>query len=298
MRDRVVLVTGATGFVGRALCAALDAEGARVHAISRSGETPEGAAHAHALDATSAPEVATLLRAVRPSRVYHLAAHVTGSRDPEVVLPTLHGKLVSTVNVLAAAREQGDCRVVLAGSLEEPDPGDDPAPTSPYAAASWGASVYGAMFHALYGLPVVTARIFMAYGPGDPNGERLVPYVTRSLLRGEAPKLASGVRPVDWIYVEDLARGLVALGADEGVVGGSVDLGSGELVTVREVALMIRDLIGAEVEPAFGALPDRPGERVRAADLEATRARLDWSPSTPLREGLARTVESHRAKGR
>lgn len=293
-----VLVTGATGFIGRALCRRLAEQGARVHALSRSGLAPEGAVAAHAADAGRLEEIEAVVRATRPRLVYHLAAHVTGSRAPEAVLPTLHGKLVSSVNLLAATQALPDCRVVLAGSLEEPGPGgEDPVPASPYAAATWASTVYGRMFHALYGRPVVTARIFMVYGPGDPNESRLVPYTIRSLLRGEAPALGSGTRPVDWIYIDDLVEGLVALGASDALVDGSIDLGTGRLVSVRDVVLRIAALLESDVAPRFGARPDPPNERVRAADLETTRSRLGWAPRTSLEEGLEKTIDDYRRRG-
>src|SRR5262249_41964705 len=106
--------------------------------------------------------------AARPDVVYHLAGAVGAGPQAELVAPTFHSLLESTINVLLAALEHGKPRVVLAGSFTEPPPGGDwPAPGSPYAAAKWAASAYGRMFHALYQQPVVVLRPFMAYGPGQ-----------------------------------------------------------------------------------------------------------------------------------
>ena len=66
-------------------------------------------------------------------------------------------------------------RIVLVGSLTEPEPGDtDAAPGSPYAAAKWASSAYGRMFHALYRAPVVIIRPFMTYGPRQ-DRRKLIP---------------------------------------------------------------------------------------------------------------------------
>lgn len=289
LRGAEVLVTGATGFIGRALCPALAARGAHVHALSRSGARPPGAHTSRSCDVASEESLGALVREIRPALVYHLAAHVTGSRQPSAVLTTYHSKLTSTVNLLVAARSLPGCRIVLAGSLEEPD-AEDPVPVSPYAAASAAAASYGALFHALYGQAVLHARIFMVYGPGDPNEARLVPYTIRRLLAGASPQLGTGARPVDWIYVDDLVRGLVALGEAESLEAGSFDLGTGVTHTVREVVLRIAGLIGTATPIGFGARPDPDRERVRRADLAATRSRLAWSPQVALDEGLARTI--------
>jgi UDP-glucose 4-epimerase len=168
-------------------------------------------------------------------------------------------------------------------------------PCSPYAAAKWAANGYARMFHALYDTPVVVARLFMVYGPGQRDLRKLIPYVTLSLLRGEPPKLSSGRRPVDWIYVNDVVIGLLNLGNAPGVDGAVVDLGFGELVTTREVVEILRDIIGGP-QPEFGALPERPMERVKTADVDATYRMIGWKPAVSLREGLKKTVEWYQSQ--
>ncbi len=115
-----------------------------------------------------------------------------------------------------------------------------------------------------------------------------------SLLKGEAPKLTSGERLVDWIYVDDVVGGLLLLSERPGVEGATVDLGSGSLVPVRTVVEHIVRFVGSNVAPAFGALPDRPGEQVRVADAAATYVRLGWRVRTPLEDGLRQTVAWHK----
>ena len=158
--------------------------------------------------------VADLFAEIRPRVVLHLASHVAGSRDLSLVRPTLRDNLLSSVHLLEQAALHGCDRFVLVGSLEEAT--DDSAPSSPYAAAKAAATSYGRMFHALYDLPVVIARVFMVYGPGPQDERKLVPYVVRSLLDGETPSFSSGVRPVDWVFVEDVAEGLVRLAGHPG----------------------------------------------------------------------------------
>lgn len=294
IRGIEVLVTGATGFIGRALCLALAARGAHVRALSRGGDQPAGAGASVACDVAEATRLSQILLQQRPRLVYHLAGHVTGSREPHAVASTFQSKLAGTVNLLLACRSLPDCRVVLAGSLEEPDQ-TDPVPVSPYAAACAAAASYGALFHALYDQAVVHARIFMVYGPGDPNEARIVPYTIRRLLAAESPALGSGERPVDWIYIDDVVRGLVAIGETESIRSGSLDLGTGRATPIRDLALRIAHAVGDGPPIGFGVRPDPPRERVRVADLAATRARLDWAPEVPLDEGIARTIAWMRA---
>ena len=121
-----------------------------------------------------------------------------------------------------------------------------------------------------------------------------MPYVCLSASRGEAPKLMSGERPVDWIYIDDVVDGLIRLSQAGPDDGGYVDLGSGNLVTTGEVATRICSLSGAGILPQLGAVPDRPMEQVRKADLQATADLLGWTPATALDEGLQQTLEWYR----
>jgi UDP-glucose 4-epimerase len=293
-----VLVTGASGFIGARLCERACDLGAVVLGVSR--RRPADAAPAmrwEDVDLTDEGATRELVHRVQPDVVLHLASEVAGDRSPELIVPMLRANLVAAVNVMLASHDTGCGRVVLAGSMEEPDLGDAEAVAqSPYAAAKWAALTYARTFRALYQLPVVHLRIFMVYGPGQRDLRKLVPYVASSLLRGEAPELTSGEREVDWIYVDDVVDAFLAAAVSPGAEGASLDIGSGVLVSVREVVARLRRLVGGGVEPRFGAVPDRRLERIRVADPAIAAAAIGWRPRTSLDEGLARTVDFYRAQ--
>jgi len=115
--------------------------------------------------------------------------------------------------------------------------------------------------------------------------------VILSLLRGEAPKLSSGQRPVDWVFVDDVVEGLALMAVAPDIEGQTVELGSGKLVPIREVVEEIRRLMNSPVEPLFGALPERPMEQVRVADVESSYRKIAWKPETSLTSGLRQTID-------
>jgi UDP-glucose 4-epimerase len=295
LASRRALVTGAAGFIGSTLCDRLLAAGMEVHGVSRVARSTPNQIRWWAADLSEAGAADRIVRAIRPDVVFHLASHVSGDRALGAIASTLRDNLVTTVNLLTAAADAGGTRVVLAGSMEESLP-DEPAPGSPYAAAKTAATAYAQLFDQLYGLPVVNLRVFMVYGPGQRDGTKLVPYVISSLLRGEGPKLSSGMREVDWIYVDDVVAAFVAAAESPKAPGTTVDVGSGELVSIRSLVERIVPLVGGNVRPAFGAVPDRSGERPRVADVAGGRELIGWEPSTPLDVGLACTVEWFRAR--
>jgi UDP-glucose 4-epimerase len=296
LSGRRLLVTGASGFIGARLCRRAAEEGAIVHALSRRRQSASREVRWERGDLTDETAAREVVHRVRPDVVLHLASEVSGGRDLGLVLPMLQANLVAAVNVMLACAETGCSRVVLAGSMEEPVTDDPEAiAQSPYAVAKWGALAYARHLHALHGLPVAHVRVFMVYGPGQLDLRKLVPYVTVSLLRGEAPKLTSGARAVDWIYVDDVVDAFLRAAVAPGLEGRSLDIGSGELVTARALVVRLHELVGGDVDPVFGAIPDRPLERVRAADPLAAREAMGWHPETLLDKGLAHTVAFYRS---
>ena len=288
LRGERVLVTGASGFLGGHLLNRLVSAGAEVHGVSREARSTGDVVWWQA-DLSDEEAADRIVEASRPSLLYHLAGAVSGSRDLAAVGPSLRDTLGSTIHVLTAAARHGTGRVVLAGSLEEPDAGDA-FPVSAYAAAKAAAASYAGYFRAVHGLPVVALRVFMVYGPGQRDRTKLVPSVIDALRRGEPPAVSSGLRPVDWVHVDDVAGAFLAAGIAQEAPEEPVDVGTGRLVTVREVVEQLVRLVDPALEARFGAIPDRPFERVRAAEARRTEDVMGWRATIRLEDGLGDTV--------
>ena len=284
------LVTGASGFIGGCLLPRMARAGIRTIAVSRrSFESPS--AEWRCCDLEDPDAVVHLFNEVRPESVIHLASAVTGSRDLSAVLPTFRANLAAAVHVLEAACRAGCRRVVMAGSMEEL-PLDQPA-RYPYAVAKRAAAEYGRFFHSLYGLEVVNARIGMVYGPGGRDANKLVPHVILSQLGGHSPRLSNGRRRVDWVFVEDVADGLLTAATAPGLGDVVVELGTGVTTSIAEVAARLTALTGGPA-PELGALPDRPNDLDVVMDADATARTMGWRARIGIDEGLRRTVDWYR----
>lgn len=288
------VVTGASGFIGRALCRELLAQGGEVVALCRRlpADLVPGV-EAVACDLTDRVELRRALAEARADWLFHLAGFTRATRELEAVTIAFDANVVPTVNLLAAATHVGFQRIVLAGSQEEGDPRQ--APTSPYAASKMTATLYARLCHQLYGTPVSIARIFMVYGPGQRAVHKIVPHTILTLLRGGELEFTRAQRRLDWVFIDDVARGLVAVAAHPELAGESVDLGTGRPTSLREVVEHLVTLLNPRAVPRFGALPDRPGEQEPVADTARTARLAGWQARVPLEEGLDRTVRHYAA---
>jgi nucleoside-diphosphate-sugar epimerase len=292
IKGKNILVVGANGFLGRPLTNRLAAAGATICAVCRN--PPKAGAENifwWRADVADANRVKEIFSSFHPAVVFHLTSDSQGGRSLSLIPSSLRNDVIATVNVLhgAASADAMVERFVMAGSLEEPD-GVEPTAVSPYAAAKWATSGYGRMFRQLYGLDVRIVRPMMTFGPGQKE-LKLVPSTILSLLKDQHTKTGSGSRLVDWVYVDDVVEGLIAAACVPDLPC-AVDLGSGVLVSVADVAREIARQLGREhlLEIGDGA---RREEIVRVADVDKARRLLGFTATTTLPEGIARTIAFH-----
>jgi UDP-glucose 4-epimerase len=101
--------------------------------------------------------------------------------------------------------------------------------------------------------------------------------------------------PSPWVYVDDVVDAFITASSKDDLASASLDIGAGELVTIRAIVERIVETVGTGVEPDYGALPERPLEIVRAADLERTKTSSAGSPERRSPRGCS-TVDWYRAE--
>jgi CDP-glucose 4,6-dehydratase len=200
---------------------------------------------------------------------------------------------MGTAAVLEAARTHR-CRVVVAGSDRVYGPGegtcDEDAPLRPadaYAGSKACADLLARSWHDSFGVPVAVLRLAGVYGPGDRHASRLVPSLVDAVRGGRAPVLRSDGTPRrDLLHVDDAVAAFLAADAalaDEpaGVAG---NVGTGETVTVAEVAGIVAELAGLGPVPELG---DAREPAMHTGDPARFTARTGWRATVALRDGLA-----------
>lgn len=301
------LVTGASGHVGAALTRLLVARGEDVTVLVRPasdlGRLARAAAGVRVIrgDLSDVAAAAREIEQASPEVVFHLAwsGVAAASRDdPSQVTRNVAG----TLAVFDAARAGGMRRWVGVGSQAEYGPQDVPLredlpakPANAYGLAKLCAGLLTGKMCELAGLESVWVRLVATYGPGHDEGW-LIPSVICRLLRGERPALTAGTQRCDYLFVEDAAEALYAVGRMPGV-SGVFNLGSGDAHSVRHIVERIRDLIDPTLPVGFGEAPCRAGTPpLLVADVAKLTAATGWRPTTSLAKGLSRTIEWYRAR--
>lgn len=288
--DRSVLLTGSAGFVGGHVAAALALLGADVTTLDCSAEPNAG--RAIRADLRDSDAVARAIRLTRPDFVFHLAGVVDTSRELRLVRETLETNVLGTVNLLLALAETDCTRVVTMGSSEEIAE-EASAPISPYAASKLAATSYSRMFASLFALPVVVARPFMSYGPGQ-QPQKIIPYTICELLAGRNPVIRNGNRICDLIYVTDLVRGLLYAVQDSKCVGQVVEIGTGVGIKLADVVAELAHIVGSTGHPVFDSTDSAAVQCPQVASAALSTAPIGWEPRWQLRDGLRETVAWYR----
>jgi nucleoside-diphosphate-sugar epimerase len=298
-----VLVTGATGFVGRPTVAALAGEGFEVHALSSRLEPPAVAGvQWHRADLRSDLEVDALLADLAPEQLLHMAWEVQPGRfwdAPENLL-----WVERSLHLVRAFAEAGGRRAVLLGTCAEYDWSRARAPLEELTSPLAPSTLYGVAKDALrrvltayaeqVGFELAWGRLFFLYGPREAPG-RLVSSLITSLLAGEPVATTAGAQRRDFMHVDDVAGGIAALLASG--VTGPVNLASGVARTVAEVVDQIALATGRGELIERGALADRPGEpALLVADTTRLRDEVGFTQRIDLADGIADAVEWWRAQ--
>ncbi len=306
-----VVVTGGAGFIGSELVRQLAARGERVVVIDDlSTGRRENLAGLPGdrvrLVEGDIRDVAMAEHLRGAEIVYHLACrgvrhsiHSPGENHEVNALGTLR--------LLLAAREAKVGRFVHVSSSEVygtakwvPMTEDHPTfPHTIYGGSKLAGEAYARAFHATYGQATVVVRPFNTYGPrshheGD-SGEVIPKMILRCLAGRPRVIFGDGTQTRDFTHVSDSARGILLAGIADGVVGETLNLGTGVEVSINELAERIARVVDCRPDVVHDA--PRPGDVLRlCADMTKARALLGFTPGVTLDEGLATVRDWFRAR--
>lgn len=293
---RRILVTGASGFIGRHVVSALLREGHHVTTLGRGPVGAEGG-QAHISADLLSPEADTALRGVDADTLVHLAwvtEHGAYWDAPENL-----DWVAASLRLLRQFAQNGGTRVLMAGTCAEygsvyregpVKETDELCPDTLYGICKDACRRAAEGFATSANLSLAWARLFMPYGPGE-DRRRLIPSVIASLQAGEEARCSSGRQLRDFMYCEDVGDALATVAV--GNLVGPVNIGTGEAVSVGAVVTMLAELIGRPELVKLGALADRTNEPHRLVADVARLRDISKPPKYNLNAGLVRYLEEY-----
>lgn len=283
-----VLLTGATGFLGRYVRANLAAQGIETVAVSRRTPDPAWAA-----DLLNPADTDRIVARAGATHLLHLAWYV---EHGEYWHSSLNLRWVeATTRLVDAFCRLGGKKVVVAGTSAEYAAADSPSredktplePASFYGVAKDAARRLVAATCAHYGASWAWGRIYVPYGAGEPS-QRLIPSLIAALTGARAPFGVNGNAYRDFIHAADAAAALATLLTDP--ARGAYNVSSGHAVQIAALVRHLADRVGGDSAAIMDLSTERPGEPAVITGDSGKLRDLGWAPAFSLSSGLEKTL--------
>lgn len=303
IKDKVVLITGGTGFIGANLIRRIYKNN-QVHLFLKKSSNQwrikdiQKKLFFHFQDLSNVKQLKKITKKINPKYIFHLAAHGAYSyqTDQTEIIKT---NLIGTVNLITSLSDVNyDCFVNTGSSSEygfkgKPMKETDLLEPNSFYAATKAASSYFADVHAkTYNKPVITIRPFSVFGPYEEK-TRLIPTLITRILDGKAIELTKENIRRDFIYVDDLIDGYLtaAKKINKQIYGQIFNIGTGKQYTNYQIAREILKITKIKVRIKKGAFRARIWDSpFWVADISKAVSILGWSPEYNLSDGLRKTV--------
>jgi nucleoside-diphosphate-sugar epimerase len=292
-----VLVTGASGYIGRHTLLPLLGTGCEVYALSRRKdvdfEWPRGV-HVVTLDLFDDTARQKLFAEIAPEGLLHLAWYAEHGKFWEAKENIAW--LSVSIRILGEFAQYGGRRVVVSGTCAEYRWNGEPCreastplePRSLYGMCKASLFQFLETSAAQLRLSYAWGRIFLLYGSSESQG-RLIPATARALLEGRPALCTHGQQIRDFLHVEDVARALVRILTSN--VNGPVNIGSGEPISIAQAVSELALQAGRQHLLRLGALPPREDDvPVLIPDIGRLRDEVGFRPALTLAEGLQKTL--------
>jgi nucleoside-diphosphate-sugar epimerase len=235
----------------------------------------------------------------KPDYVFHLAAHFANQNSVDNPETDLMINGIGTLKVLQYAHLSNVKRLVYSSSgcgvygLDSKMPFEEHDISislhTPYQVTKLLGELYTNYFHNLYDLPIVNARFFNVFGPGEVPGKyrNVIPnFMFWSMNGRPLPITGDGSETRDWTYVDDIINGLLAMGIKEEAVGEAINLGSGNDQRVIDMATIINRLTGNDSGIVYTERRDWDVKTKLLSSIKKANKLLGYKPQMKFEDGL------------
>lgn len=303
MRNKV-FVTGAGGFIGANLVRAFLLRGDKVHVLSRPGSSQWRLAEVkskikrHNVEINDRSGILKLIKKIKPKQVFHLAQY--GGNTNETDAAMIEKVMIAGTGAIfdACAETESVKAVVNAGSFLEYGEKYAPIkenmllePSTAYGCAkAWG-TLYGQYLVKQKNILITTLRPTFVFGPWQQSG-RFMTNTILSCINGQPIKISNPKIVRDFIFVDDVVKAFIAA-ADKPCPGEAINIGFGRQMTLKNTAEIILKESKTKTGIEYGILGRSydSAKIVWQADISKAKKLLGWSPTTPQKEAIAKTIK-------
>lgn len=290
--ERMILVTGGSGFIGRHLAKELSHSGEDMAVVTRTSNPRMNSERIEVIeiDLSKSDELRELPRDV--DTIFHLAACTVQSNDASALRNCVLGNITVTRNLLEFARKVGAKRFInsstvsVYGTPPEYVPIDErhpTSPTTPYGRTKLASERLCTAYEREFGMSTITLRYSSVYGKGQDRNS-VLPIFIDAVIRNRPPVIfGRGECSQDFVYIMDVVRANIL--AQRSGVTGVLNIASGQETTIYELAKTVIELFEKEMKPLVQ--PSRPERGYRQVfDILKAKRELGFRPEYDVRRGL------------
>lgn len=296
LKQKRILITGITGFIGSALAKRLEKEGAQVFGISRTIKK----GNIYSVDCKDFASISTFIKKHKIQLCFHLAGEALVESGQQFPYETFMANTQTTLNLLECARIYHIERIIIASTShvygKNIVPYKEyytPKPSRPYETSKACTDLIAQSYADTYNLPVMIARFVNVYGPGDMHFTRLIPKTITSVLAGINPQMWGGDALREYLYLDDAIDAYIKMAKvslDKIHRNRIFNIGSGHPYSVYEVIEKIVAISKKNV--SIDRIKDEREFEIKAQFVSSAKAKrlLGWRSKTTLEEGLKKTI--------
>jgi len=289
-KNKIILVIGASGYIGNSLLKKLQDLNIDVHGTCNHEQRKK----LITCDITNYDLLKQVVDRVKPNIVFNLSGYINKEHTLDSFEKAIKINMIGLLNIIKVVNELENFeRLVTIGTIDELSISSKSTDKiSPYAISKYLSSSMGTYIVENFNLPISIVRTGIVYG-NKQNNNMFIPSLIDSLIKNKSFDMSAGEQKRDFIYIEDFLRALLLIPISKNTLGKTIDVGYGKSYKISEVAYYIANKLGKKDLLNIGAIPYRENEIMNYnITNDGHYGNFGWNSSVDIFKGIDETLLS------